>query len=733
MPISQRNSHQQPQSVVSPWRFAKQLLIILSIAAICLFGLATSIDYQRQQALAEAKQLASEQLSVVRSRLERRIQANILVLRALRAEIGLKNQLDSQRLTRMMDEFLGSDLDITHIAIAPDLKIAYVYPENGNIDALGLDYRTVPSQLSSVQAALTSGTIVVTGPVDLVQGGQGIIARMPIFNEDGSDWGVVSLAINPDSLFNGINFNQDPDYDFALRRSSDQFLIKGEPQVFQVDALLTSIGAPTESWQLALYPRNQTWLSSPQPFFYQWLVGIAIISLIVLAYLALLSSQYRLRRALHTIAFQAHYDELTELPNRQAFQEKITQTLSKARATKTHFAILLLDIDRLREINDALGHDAGDQLLIEVARRIQAAVPPGSTVARIGGDGFAVLLAAVGSGQKAEKFAKAIISRLLSTIILRGDSQVNITATVGVTLYQQQNDEQVLLREAEIALYEAKRRGSLSICVFDEVMRKYSEQHIILHHEMLEGLKNGQFSVHYQPVLDTESKQFSHCEALIRWYHPERKWIAPREFIGIAEQTGAIVEIGQFVFEQILRDWVILQQAGFELNIAMNRSVREFVDRDVAASWLAKLDNAHMPHHALIIEITESMLMDRNQRQVQHLEMLRKNGVKIAIDDFGTGYSSLNYLRTYPVDIIKIDRSFLTNVPVDDTQTSLVNGFLDIARSLGLTVIAEGVETAAQADYLATKGCHYQQGFLYARPMPLSDLLEFLRGEEKGS
>ncbi|RUO78540.1 putative bifunctional diguanylate cyclase/phosphodiesterase [Pseudidiomarina taiwanensis] len=291
----------------------------------------------------------------------------------------------------------------------------------------------------------------------------------------------------------------------------------------------------------------------------------------------------------------------------------------------------------------------------------------------------------------------------------------------------------MLLREAEIALYQAKRRGSLTVSVFDEIMRKYSEQHIILHHEMLEGLKNGQFSVHYQPVLDTESQQFSHCEALIRWYHPERKWVTAREFISIAEQTGAIVEIGQFVFEQVLRDWAILQQAGFELNIAINRSVREFVDRDVAANWLAKLDNAHMPHHARIIEITESMLMDRNKRQVQHLEMLRKNGIKIAIDDFGTGYSSLPYLRKYPVDIIKIDRSFLTNVSIDDTQTALVNGFLDIARSLGLTVIAEGLETAAQADYLAAKGCHYQQGFLYARPMPLSDLLEFLRGEEKGS
>ena len=733
MPTPQLNLRQQPQQVQSPWRFVKQLLIILSIAAICLFGLATSIDYQRQQALAEAKQLASEQLSLVRARLERRIQANILVLKALRAEIGLKNQLDSQRLTRMMDEFLVSDLDVTHIAIAPDLKIAYVYPEHGNIDALGLDYRTVPSQFSSVQAALNSGTIVVTGPVDLVQGGQGIIARMPVFNEDGSDWGVVSLVIDPDSLFAGIDFNQDDNYHFALRRSSDEFLIRGDAEVFQADALLTSIGAPTESWQLASYPRDHAWLSSPQPFLYQWLVGIAIISLIVLAYVALLTSQNRLRRALRTIAFQAHYDELTELPNRQAFQEKIAQTLAQAHELKTQFAIVLLDIDRLREINDALGHDAGDELLVEVARRVRASLPRESTVARIGGDGFAVLLADVANSQQAEKHAKTIISSLLNTIVLRGESQVNITATVGITLYRQQNDEQVLLREAEIALYEAKRRGSLTVSVFDEMMRKYSEQHIILHHEMLEGLKNGQFSVHYQPVLDTESQQFSHCEALIRWYHPERKWIAPGEFISIAEQTGAIVEIGQFVFEQVLRDWGILQQAGFELNIAINRSVREFVDRDVAASWLAKLDNAHMPHQALIIEITESMLMDRNQRQLQHLEMLRKNGIKIAIDDFGTGYSSLNYLRTYPVDIIKIDRSFLTNVPIDDTQTALVNGFLDIARSLGLTVIAEGVETAAQADYLATKGCHYQQGFLYARPMPLSDLLEFLRGEEKGS
>ncbi|WP_338053322.1 CHASE domain-containing protein [Pseudidiomarina taiwanensis] len=175
-------------------------------------------------------------------------------------------------------EFLVSDLDITHIAIAPDLKIAYVYPEHGNIDALGLDYRTVPSQFSSVQAALNSGTIVVTGPVDLVQGGQGIIARMPIFNEDGSDWGVVSLVIDPDSLFAGIDFNQDPNYHFAFRRSSDEFLIRGAAEVFQADALVTSIGAPTESWQLASYPRDHAWLSSPQPFLYQWLVGIVIIS-----------------------------------------------------------------------------------------------------------------------------------------------------------------------------------------------------------------------------------------------------------------------------------------------------------------------------------------------------------------------------------------------------------------------------------------------------------------------
>lgn len=716
------------------WHLLRDIAGLLFIASLLLYAVYLIVDSERQQQREYEKRRATEQISSMRAQLEQRIQANVMVLRALRPEILWQDTPDRLRLQRIMDEFITSDLDISHLALAPDLIISFVYPMAGNQQMLGFNYRTSPTQYGGILRTVGAQDLVLTGPIKLVQGNEALVARMPIFQDDRSFWGIASLVINHQHLLERIEFFQHPEYEFALRQVSPGSTASnaapapafaGPDSLFSRDAVMTSVRLPRAEWQLAAFPRSGVWVQQAYSYLLHWSIGLALTGLIVIAFLTLILTQNRLRRALHTIGYQARFDPLTNLPNRNYFQQQLEQTIRISTRHEQQFAVLILDLDQLRDINDALGHAIGDELLQHVAQRIRSSIREDDLLARIGGDEFAVVLRDIDEPAQAEMRAKAIMSDLLNTLDIE-HNHINMTASIGITIFPQDATAvQELIKLAELAMYAAKSTGSLSVHFFDEDLRQSTEQHIALHHQMITGLEQNEFRVYYQPVIDTDSGLLTRCEALIRWHHPTRGMVSPAEFIPIAEKTGAIIWLGEFVLSQVVRDWQLLNSNGLDVTIAVNRSPREFNDREAATKWLQVLKAADMPANRLMLEITESMLMRNKERQLANLRELRAAGVHLAIDDFGTGYSSLNYLRSYPIDIIKIDRGFLQNVPFNGQQTALVEVLIRIAHTLDMKVVAEGVETETQVDFLRSQNCHYQQGFFYGPGLPVDEFMHF--------
>lgn len=715
------------------WHLLRDIAGLFFIASALLYAVYLIVDSERQQQLEYEKRRATEQISSMRAQLEQRIQANVMVLRALRPEILWQDTPDRLRLQRIMDEFITSDLDISHLALAPDLIISFVYPLAGNQQMLGFNYRTSPTQYGDILRTVGAQDMVLTGPIKLVQGNEALVARMPIFHDDRSFWGIASLVINHQHLLDRIEFFQHPEYSFALRPAADEAngnserepAFAGPDTLFNQDAVTTSVRLPRAEWELAVFPRSGVWVQQHYSYLLHWSIGLALTGLIVVAFLILILTQNRLRRALHTIGYQARFDPLTDLPNRNYFQQQLESIIKTSARHEQQFAVLILDLDQLRDINDALGHAVGDELLQHVAQRIRSSIREDDLLARIGGDEFAVVLRDIDEPAQAEMRAKAIMSDLLNTLDIE-HNHINMTASIGITVFPQDATAvQELIKLAELAMYAAKSTGSLSVHFFDEDLRQSTEQHIALHHQMITGLEQNEFRVYYQPVINTSTGLLTRCEALIRWHHPTRGMVSPAEFIPIAEKTGAIIWLGEFVLSQVAKDWQLMRSNDLDVTIAVNRSPREFNDREAAAKWLQVLKTADMPADRLMLEITESMLMRNKERQLANLRELRAAGVHLAIDDFGTGYSSLNYLRSYPIDIIKIDRGFLQNVPFNSQQTALVEVLIRIAHTLDMKVVAEGVETETQVDFLRSQNCHYQQGFFYGPGMPLDEFMQF--------
>lgn len=708
----------------------RDFFALIFIASALLFAVYLIVATERAQEREAEKRRALEHMSSMRASIEQRIQANVLVLRALKPEILWQDTPDRMRLQKIIDEFLDTDLDISHLALAPDLRISFIYPLAGNEKLLGVDYRAVKAQYHEILQAIGSRDIILSSPVDLLQGGTAFIARLPIFQADGSFWGIASLVINHEHLFNEIAFYDHPEYHFVIHRKSLSgrgTLIAGDAEVLEHDPIINHVQVPGDRWELAIAPRSGNWIDEQNDFLLHWLVGLSLTGLIVAAFAVLILTQRRLRKALHTISYQARFDPLTDLANRNYFQQQLEQRIRYCDQHQRRFALVMLDLDHLRDINDALGQDVGDALLKHVAKQIRQSLRERDLLARVGGDEFTVVLADVQTPAQAEQRAKAIVSDLLNTADIE-QNHINVTASVGIAMYPEDASEpQQLLKCSELAMYAAKSTGSLSVAFYDENLRQNTEQHIALHHQMINALDTNQFHVEYQPVIDTVSGRLTRCEALIRWHHPQHGEIPPSEFIPIAEKTGAIVWLGEFVLKQVIHDWQEMRDAGLDVTIAVNRSPREFNDKDVAGDWLTALASGNMPPDRLMLEITESMLMRNQERQVQSLRRLRSAGVHLAIDDFGTGYSSLNYLRFYPIDVIKIDRAFMKGVPENKQQKALVEVLIRIAHTLDLQVVAEGVETRAQVEFLQSKNCHFQQGFYYGQSMRLDTFIDYTK------
>jgi diguanylate cyclase (GGDEF)-like protein len=471
-----------------------------------------------------------------------------------------------------------------------------------------------------------------------------------------------------------------------------------------------------------------------------WLsVTIALVTLIVLLFTLLTdihTTELEARARTHAdrllevneqLRHQAMHDALTGLPNRTAFLERLSAAVHEARSGSGHFAVLALDLDRFKLINDSLGHGAGDQLLREVTNRLRAVVRAGDTIARMGGDEFLVLARDVRNGEEAGIIATKIIQAIGRPLQLNS-LEVLISSSIGISLYPGAGDTpDALVMRADEAMYSAKRRGGRTYQCFVAGLRGFAQERLRLESELHQALSRGQFELHYQPRVDVVSGQTSSVEALLRWHHPTRGLVPPGTFIPIAEETGLILPIGEWVLREACRQAHQWHCAGLPLRIAVNLSALQFRQPDLLRVISSALSAHQVPPKLLELEITESAVMTDAQASAAILEQLSRMGVVVSVDDFGTGYSNLSYLRRFPVDRLKIDTSFIREMTDDPQSCLIVQAIISLAHSLHIKVIAEGVETFAQLTRLAALHCDQYQGFLSGQPAPADVLEPWLR------
>ncbi|MCG7977453.1 MAG: EAL domain-containing protein [Candidatus Thiodiazotropha endolucinida] len=440
-------------------------------------------------------------------------------------------------------------------------------------------------------------------------------------------------------------------------------------------------------------------------------------------YVGVFTDISQIKEAQDQINFLAHHDALTRLPNRALFRERFDHALMHARRENASIALLFLDLDRFKTVNDTLGHPVGDQVLLEVSKRMNQIIRASDTLARLGGDEFVLLLEEQTDAQHAAVVARKLID-LFSRPMIIGEHELVVTASIGITLYPNDGDDpDKLIRHADRAMYEAKQQGRNTYRFFTQALTEGALERLMMENDLRRAVARNELILHYQPIVNLETRQLQGIEALVRWQHPEQGLIAPGLFIELAEEIGIIGEIGQWVLRAACSQLARWDRDGFKVpRISVNLSVQQ-IDREGLITMVSEeLNSSGLSPERLELEVTESMLIRNPELSRTVLSELRTLGVKFAIDDFGTGYSSLAYLKLLPLDHLKIDQSFVRDIGKDANDEAIVRAIIGMSKSLGLESVAEGVEEAHQARFLQQAGSDLAQGYLYSRPLPADEI-----------
>jgi diguanylate cyclase (GGDEF)-like protein len=426
------------------------------------------------------------------------------------------------------------------------------------------------------------------------------------------------------------------------------------------------------------------------------------------------------------IAHMAHHDALTGLPNRVLLRDRIQQAIAQAHRGSAQLAVLFLDLDRFKTINDSLGHQLGDRLLQSVASRLLVCVREGDTVSRVGGDEFVIVIPGIAAAADASSVGAKILEVLASTFHLHGND-LHVNASIGISLYPSDGaDAETLMRNADTAMYHAKDSGRANYQFFTQHMNVAAQQRLSLENALRRALENGEFDLHYQPLYDLRDRSITGFEALLRWTPAGREMVMPSEFIATAEDSGLIVPIGEWVLREALMQARTWQSPGRPLMVSVNVSALQLSRPSFVERLSGLVQESAIEPGLVELEVTEGVIIEGAGDARESIDRIASLGVGIAIDDFGTGYSGLAYLKRLPIDTVKIDQSFVRDLTVDPDDAAIVTAIVAMSKSLGVDVVAEGVETEEQLAALKALGCHRAQGYLLARPMNAAAVIKLL-------
>ncbi len=436
-----------------------------------------------------------------------------------------------------------------------------------------------------------------------------------------------------------------------------------------------------------------------------------------------------LREQQSRLNYLAFHDALTGLPNRTLFYDRISHGLARAQRGDSKLVLMLLDLDRFKNVNDSLGHDAGDLLLKAVSQRLHEGIRDMDTVARLGGDEFVVVLEGVHDHEDITYIANKMLATLARPISIHGH-EITTTVSIGISVFPQDGDNtDELLKHADIAMYKAKEAGKNNYQFYTRGMNASAVNFLLLENDLRRAIEQDQLNLYYQPQIDLQTGSLVGVEALVRWQHPQRGLIGPSNFISLAEETGLVVPLGEWVLRAACEQQKVWLQAGkYVGKIAVNLSARQFRQQKFAERIAEILTETELPAKYLELEITESSAMEHAGETINMLNLLNQMGLSLAIDDFGTGYSSLAYLKRFPIQKLKIDRSFISDIYTDQNDAAIARSIIGLAHNMMLNVVAEGVENEKQAEWLRRQGCDQAQGFLFAQPMPAQRLESFFNG-----
>ncbi len=639
------------------------------------------------------------------------------------------------------------------------LPILYIEPLEKNLPALGLDPLTLETTAAAALRTRATGLPAASESIRLVQENQeqrGIVLYQAVFAEKPSrQIGMISSAFRMDDTINAVlsATNRDTAQLCLLENTRSQTLqrLYGPNGCEQAELpkdrphWRTTLDFAEHRWELNVVatPAYMTALRS----WGVWatLAAGLLCTGILGAFLLLTSGRTHkvellvaertrqleeatqaLQARQHELSYLAHFDALTGLPNRTQWNERVQTELRSASRHSDTLALLFLDLDHFKAVNDSLGHAVGDQLLKVVAQRFSKCLREEDFLARLGGDEFVVILPRLGQGEDAALVAQKLIATLEHPIMIDGHD-LTVSVSIGIALYPDDGtDSSTLLRHADTAMYGAKDEGRNTFHYFMQEMDGHALELLLLENALRKAIDNDELVLHYQPQV-TEDGKLAGCEALIRWQRPDVGLVMPNDFIGIAEKNGLILPLGEWVLNEACRQQAAWARAGLPLIVAVNISALQFRQHGFRDVVKAAIDRSAMDPHYLELELTESTLMQPTPEVVERMNQLRAWGIRLALDDFGTGYSSLSHLKRLPIQRLKIDRSFVKDLPDDPDDVTIASATLSLARDLNMEAVAEGVENQAQMDFLSDRHCAVMQGYLFSRPLPAGEFAAWAR------